>query len=428
MSGDAPIEPADRWTRLASSRLLIVLLGLALLIGASAVYGRRAAAGNDFGAYYAASQAVVQGENLYEARSPKGRVYLYPPAMAILFAPLALLTEAQAGYAWTVLAVLSTLASLALCITLLPPGNARQIWAIGAITLVCVLRPIDSNLGNGQANHLVMLFVALAAWLFVRERGALAGAALAVAVSFKVIPVFLAGYFVYKREWRVVAGGAAGLVVLLVLLPAATLGPTRALEMTSEWLEQQVAPVLRTAVPAEQAGLGRTISGYSLRAVVYQYTTPVVASRHYDEKDLYLNVTEWPPERAELLYRVLGVLLVVASLAACGWRRADTADRRLLELSIFVALMIALSPVSRKAHFVTLAVPVACLAHAWVSQRDRRVLWGLVASFALLTMTGTGLIGRTASVYLLAFGALLAGALALWACLLQRRMGMRASA
>ena len=60
MSGDAPIEPADRWTRLASSRLLIVLLGLALLIGASAVYGRRAAAGNDFGAYYAASQAVVQ--------------------------------------------------------------------------------------------------------------------------------------------------------------------------------------------------------------------------------------------------------------------------------------------------------------------------------------------------------------------------------
>ena len=428
MEGDAHAAPADRWTRLGSNRLLIVLLGLALLIGASASYGRRAARGNDFGAYYAASQAVVQGENLYEVASPKGREYLYPPAMAILFAPLALLSEAQAGYLWTVLSVLATFASLALCITLLPPGSVRQVWLIGVVTLVCVLRPIDSNLGNGQANHLVMLFVTLAAWLFVRELRVLAGAALAVAVSFKVIPIFLAGYFVYKREWRVVAGGTVGLLTLLVLLPAATLGPTRALDMTLGWVEEHVAPVLRTAVPAEQAAQGRTISGFSLRAVVYQYTTPVVASRHYDEKDVYVNVTEWPPERAELVYRLLGVLLVVVSLAACGWRSAQTPERRLLELSIFIALMIAVSPVSRKAHFVTLMVPVACLTHAWVRQGDRKVLWGLIAGFAMLTLTGPGLIGRTASVYLLAIGALLVGALALWACLLQRRMGMRASA
>ena len=47
-----------------------------------------------------------------------------------------------------------------------------------------------------------------------------------------------------------------------------------------------------------------------------------------------------PYERA-LVYRMLAVLLVVGSLAACGWRSARAPERRLLELSVFIALMIA---------------------------------------------------------------------------------------
>lgn len=63
--------------------------------------------------------------------------------------------------------------------------EGREAWWTGVLTLFCVIRPIDTELGNAQANNFVLLCLALMAWAFTSGRKGLAGLALAGAISLK---------------------------------------------------------------------------------------------------------------------------------------------------------------------------------------------------------------------------------------------------
>jgi hypothetical protein len=396
-------------------RILFVCLALVALCVITARYAGKAMRGNDFGAYYAAGQAVLNGENIYAVASPKAREYLYPPTLAVLLAPFTVMPERVLALPWTLLSLAAIGGSLFLC-TRAVGARGREAWIVALLSLLCVFRPIDSELGNGQANNLVILCLALMVWLFAGDKKLHAGIALAGGICLKVSASFVCGYLLFKREWRALAGTALGLVFLLGVVPSLALGPRGALEINLAWVDKMARPY--AGVPAAVREISREnpghAPGHSLRPMVFRLLTWTDAASHWDEP-IFLNVASLTPEVAENVYRTLALALLVIATAAWSWRRAAPRDRFLLEISLCLATMLLIAPVSRKAHFITAMIPFAVCIALYRRDRDRKLLRWLIPSALLFNLTSSGFLGRTGSVWALALGTYFLAGLLLWA-------------
>jgi len=94
------------------TRRRTTFVGLAVLLVAAVVWGwldvrQRARTDRgakyhrtDFTVYTAASEALYAGDDPYEARSPRGWRYVYPPLLAIAMRPLTRLPAPDAAYVW----------------------------------------------------------------------------------------------------------------------------------------------------------------------------------------------------------------------------------------------------------------------------------------------------------------------------------------
>lgn len=138
----------------------------------------------DIHAYYEAAARLNAGLPLYAAsgdvNSP--RYYFYPPLMAILFRPLAILPYEVAAAIWglgMVAAFVATLWLLGL--------RRRRTWiAVGILAA-----PIAWTLTVGQAQALVTLLLTLGN-----------PAAVALAGQLKILPALVALYWLGRRDWR----------------------------------------------------------------------------------------------------------------------------------------------------------------------------------------------------------------------------------
>src|SRR6478672_13134163 len=163
----------------------------------------------DVHAYYDAGARLNAGLPLYDqpAGTDDADFYRYPPLLAVAFRPLAMLPFQTAALIWEGLLLVLF---------------AGTIWRTGVrnrwtwIVLGWLAAPIAWSLVVGQAQVAVTFLVALGApW------------AVALAANVKLLPVFVALFWIGRRDWRAVGRFAAwmvGLVVLqFVLEPSATI-------------------------------------------------------------------------------------------------------------------------------------------------------------------------------------------------------------
>ncbi|MFL5675179.1 MAG: glycosyltransferase 87 family protein [Chloroflexota bacterium] len=162
----------------------------------------------DVRAYYDAGARLNAGLPLYVpvAHSEVPGAYYYPPLLAIVFRPLALLPYELAAAIWAAVIVGATVA------TFWRLGVRRSVLIVAGLLAL----PIAWTVTIGQAQALITLLLAIGApW------------AVALAANIKLFPGLVAVYWVGRREWRRLATFAAwmgGLVALqLVLEPKATL-------------------------------------------------------------------------------------------------------------------------------------------------------------------------------------------------------------
>ena len=162
----------------------------------------------DVHAYYDAGSRLNAGLPLYPigADPDAADFYRYPPLLAMLFRPLAMLPFAAAATVWELILVAAFLAVVwALGV------RRRETWlAVGVLG-----SPIAWTLSIGQAQGLVTLLTTLAApW------------SIALAAQFKLFPALVVLWWVGSRQWRKVVAFSAwtvGLVLIqLVFEPANT--------------------------------------------------------------------------------------------------------------------------------------------------------------------------------------------------------------
>ncbi len=164
---------------------------------------------NNVQAYYWAAGRLNAGLPLYppdqSTSTPLG--YPYPPLVAILFRPLALLPFSAAASIWEIAMIASFVATV-WWIGL----RRRDMWlAIGILGI-----PIAWSLAIGQVQVALTLLTTIGApW------------SIALAANIKLFPALIALWWIGRREWRslgVFAATMAGLALLqLVLAPQATL-------------------------------------------------------------------------------------------------------------------------------------------------------------------------------------------------------------
>lgn len=322
--------------------LLIVALGLALARAFDllvAAFTPPVSMGGDFFAFFDAAQRVARREALYQLSPPPGApgTYIYPPPLAIALAPFAGMSAVVAQRAFTGLSIAALLGCVWVVGSLASTRRAVAAGLVGAIALGSW--PVHFLLRQGQVDALTLVLMMLALLFAHRRRDHVAALLLAVAISIKMTPAVLVGYFLWKRRYRLAAESTLAALALIAAgflvigLDSAVLYTTRVL-------------------PALGAGGDAYWYNQSLHAtlnrlfVENRFTTPLV--------DLGMGFVV-----VAALFLTISLLALTFACVSRGW--PTSGSLLLIEAGAFVAVETLATSRSYHMHMVWLLLPLAGL-------------------------------------------------------------------
>lgn len=358
--------------------VLVVLLACVLTSGIhfARVSGADAQTyGNDFNVYYFAAHEVISGRDPYQRSIGEWTPYLYPPLLAELLVPLALLPLPLAAYFWFVINAVSIGAAAWMSAVLATQAAARSdAWRalLAACALLVILRFVLDNFNLGQVNLVVAGFAVAHVYLYARNRKLLSAIALVLAVSIKLTPALLLVYHVAKLRLKF----AAGCVALLTAISFASFLPFGANGVDA------FREVSNRTVKNEQ-GYDFAYSGnQSLHGAVLRLTNAAIG-------DLQ--------RRSPVNTVTLTICIVILLLSIFAGTRAQS---ELAAAAPLFCCLVLLSPLSWKAHLVVLILPATyLLSRARASPGAQRFMIGsvLVITFVIFNLTSPRVVGLAAS-------------------------------
>jgi alpha-1,2-mannosyltransferase len=380
--------------------------------------------GNDFNVYYHAAKEVLAGRDPYQKSLGEWTPYLYPPLLAELLVPLAKLPLPIAAYLWFLISApsligaawmsgwmsarlsgpMSAWTSAALtsergdedAAAKREPQVARLLslrTALAAGAVVLVLRFALDTFNLGQVNTVVTFLAVAHIYFYSRDKKAVSAIALVLAISIKLTPALLLVYHIAKLRLKF----AVVCIAILAGLTALSFLPFEARGL-------ETFRIFANRTLKNEQGYNLADSGnQSLRGAIAR-----LAGR----------ASNGDPGGTESRNPAEAVTLVVAIVflggAVFATRRARS---ELAGAAPFFCCMVLLSPLSWKAHFVMLVLPIAYLVSFLLKAKNRTgarrlVLCAIVASFALFNLTSPHIIGLRATEWadghsLITIGALL---------------------
>jgi len=379
---------------------------------------------NDFECFMIGGRAILNGEDIYEVRTEqRERWFAFPQWFAMFMVPFELMGYTAASIAWPLLNLAALAGSCYWCLKLARGPDAPVRWPLLIVPALLVLRPLDSNFGNGQVNVLILALTCLGLYLYQKRRDTWAGVSLAAATLMKVTPALLIVYFAWKREWRVVIGAAIGAIVLTLIVPVPLFGLRGGFDGTRKWIEERIL------VSTEGVQHDGYVPGQSLRTILYRTLTDSKAGSH-TERDIRVNIASMEPEIVEIISKACAIgLILLLGLLTFGRGDRDDVPRTAAEISLVLGVMLLASPYSRKAHFVLLMLP---MTFAWSRlargelKRCKFLLGTIIACFVLTSLTAEFPFGEVASEYFVALTCLGWGTLLLMLGIGSVLIGMRA--
>ena len=331
----------------------------------------------DFYVYYIAAAGFQQGLDVYALTNSGWEQlaktlnvpcyafpYRYPPLLAVMVMPLLSLPPRLAGFVWTLISATMAMSAGAL-LALAWPGDTKRLTV--AWVLMGLFVPILTTLYAGQANILVLFAVAFAIWFFTKERPVEAGLFLALGIMWKPMPALLLAYFLWRREWRVVAGALVGLICLsLACMPFA--GRESLVSYAMHMFSLADAGAVTANSPPNQ----------SLIALFSRLLTCLP----WGEESVDIVALAW------MLGRGLGLGMVVASFLICRPRRPSQL-RFLEEVSLIIVITHLLASMTWYHHLAILFVPLFTILSIGLDCRRRRWwLWVAMISLVLIDVQG----------------------------------------
>ena len=300
---------------------------------------------------------------------------MYLPAYIWIFRPLAGLSFPVAARVWLAVNALLSLA----CVWLL--WDARRspartgplaIWRLAWFAFLgLTFQPMLSSLWHGQVTTLIFLCFCLSYWLLHHHRPFAAGLVLGLIVPFKFYLALFVLYFLWRRQWRVVAGALIGSVGVLVvsLLTVGWVGNLAYFQIVLSELD-------RGGIPAFN---NQSISGF----LWHTFTRGDVFAW------LNVNVPFW------LIALRFGLILALLGAVLWAMRRPpkatpDPAQAQDLDLALVVFVMLLASPITWYHYYLWLLMPLFVLFdHILFSpgSHARQIIW-LAVAYGLVVVQG----------------------------------------
>jgi cbb3-type cytochrome oxidase subunit 3 len=372
-----------------SVRVGLAILSLAFLIYASArVVHHQLAAGQhsifhdynqfgdgDWGVYYRAGLAMRLRLPLYTLEHGPLLTFKNPPAVALLIAPLTMLSVGWARWIWLVgeFACLFFVYLLAarVVFTDRDPSPLRAMLVAGAIILS--FHYILDELFAGTTS-LLYLLMTVGAFVWAKEDKPIrAGAALALAVCLKLVPLAFLPWLVLCRRPGRSLSSFLGTLALLMVLPALWLGPNRNLSLLRQWPQHLAQTEIRVQ--------DYRVTNQSLGAMLTRLLTPMP-----DLPGLYkANLVSLSQQTAHAMWLVVSCLL---ALAIYGWiflqRRRGRLDAA-AALSLLLLFMTLCNPLAWRYTYIAVGIPILFVLRALSHgiRHGRVVIALLAASYVL---------------------------------------------
>ena len=308
---------------------------------------------NDFGRFWASSRAVLDGRSPYLAAIPAtatGPVVdrnLNSPPVVYALAPLGLFAPRTALAIWAALSLTAVAGVFRLTIPV-RPGSAGPMLA-----LALSLGATGAQLKTGQIAFLIALPMAFS-WRAMREkRTGRAGVWMGICLVAKPFLVLFPVVWILQRRYRPALASLAvtgGLHAVGLLCAGVT--------QYAEWWS------LLRGVYWSALGLNLSITGFAQR--VWQSDNPIFLPLWHEPRMVWLTVA----------------LLTAGALAFAYWwaRQEREPDRDFLVVGLMALLV---SPLGW-AYYLWLIMPPFCVvAMEWLSARDTRSDWAIVAVMLL---------------------------------------------
>ncbi len=344
-----------------------------------------------------------------------GHWFPTPPLMLLSLVPLTKLSLTGAGLVWAGAKVIGFVLGMWLVVSglsgrgrqagvggvhRLETGATGQAMAVplGVLLMAAVfsMRPVISDIQHGNLNVFMMIWLAIAWGLYQRSCDLWAGVFVALAIVTKVTPALALVYFAYKREWRVVIGVGAGLVLFVFVVPGLILGFDTNWTWLSTWFDMLVKPFAVHGYATREI-TNQSLYGTALRLLS---NAKVLSIEHMPDAMAMASGMEDMVRPATLPGRMLKPLLVLPIVLTLAWQCrtrgvARNDARLLLEFGLVLLAMLLLSERTWKHHATTL--PIVFLGVWYVltcfDLTDRFRAWfvaGLGAQFFLLVAASEG--------------------------------------
>ncbi len=367
-------------------------------------------------AYYAAGVAVQEGPLGLAPMIEKGvEGFVNLPVVAYLFWPFGLFPVVWASVLFSLIGVACVMASWWL-LARLADLDARQTAVL--LFLFSANGPLLYSFKEGNLSHILLLPLVIALAGLRDKREFASGVLLGIVAVIKPPLVLIGIYFLLRRRWQVVAGGALSCAAI-GLLSLILFG----WEMHERWYELCIRPYSERPLAA--------FNVQSIQALVLRYQ--VGPAGWFDWRPTAFDTTFGAVSKALVATIILAVVLVMAK--PLPRHASPPRHRELIEIEfmIIVALACIVSPISWSHYHTWFLLPFAffvgdrgsiCSAPPirWVGWVGLVLLSGPVIGTPLPGMWASSLVAQL-FVSLLLIGSLLWLGLL---CLLRLRMAARA--
>src|SRR5215510_4039694 len=213
-------------------RFVVIVGGILAVISASYKMIHSPLATGDMESYLHAAQSILNGQNIYDTPSRPlqegGLYYIYPPLLAVLFIPLAVLPVSLSIVVWSIFNVLLLAWVVrafyeAMTGASLSALKFHERWTIVFFALLPPSRFILHHLFYGQANILIMAMTVVGLKHLNGQKSGRGALSIGLSVAIKVLTYPLTLWFLLKKNVKAVLGILGGTIIGL-LLPALIVG------------------------------------------------------------------------------------------------------------------------------------------------------------------------------------------------------------
>jgi glycosyl transferase family 87 len=308
--------------------LSVAILAMALVIGHTLYVFRFRYHEMAFDLYYLWARRFTSGINPWRA-PPQ---CLYPPPFLILLSPLTLLSQQSAYWIWQAIQIAAFFLSVFMMLREIAPLTVIRLAIVLGVLALLLPYILTSTLYESEPSALLLLLL-IAAWRLARhERPGWAGLMLALATVLKIYPVFMGGYFLFRRRLGTVLSGTAWTLILVLVTD-----PRR-------WTDALFQGAGHYFVSLAWARNGSHIS---------------------IPNNAYSAISHFSPDPSRQMFWMLVFSLilglgVLAGAAVVTWQAADVAELDGMALGIWLTVMLMLCPITWN-HEITLMLPVYLL-------------------------------------------------------------------